>query len=212
MSTKVFVSPGVYTSEKDLTFEELRKLKNKIKVQEWRKKNKDKVKESKKKSYLNNKEKNLKYAKEYRDTNKIVLNKKNKIYSELNKDKRNNRDSERKVNDPLFKLTCNLKCLIRSSLKQNGFTKNTKTYNILGCTFSEFKEYIESKFESWMNWNNYGNPKDGEYSLNKTWDFDHIIPLSSARTEDELLKLNHYTNLQPLCSYTNRWIKTNKTL
>ena len=38
-------------------------------------------------------------------------------------------------------------------------------------------------------------------------DVDHIIPLASTTNEDELLKLNHYTNLQPLCSYHNRFIK-----
>jgi len=43
--------------------------------------------------------------------------------------------------------------------------------------------------------------------LNYGWDIDHIIPLSSALTEEKLIKLNHYTNLQPLCSYTNRYIK-----
>ena len=54
---------------------------------------------------------------------------------------------------------------------------------------------------NWKNWGKYdGNEKSG-------WDIDHIIPISSAKTEDDILKLNHYTNLQPLCSYINRYIK-----
>jgi hypothetical protein len=61
-----------------------------------------------------------------------------------------------------------------------------------------------------MTWDNYGNPKDGVLEPKKSWDFDHIIPVSSATSEDEILKLNHYTNLQPLCSYNNRIIKKNK--
>ena len=58
-----------------------------------------------------------------------------------------------------------------------------------------------------MNWENKGNPKDKILEPNKTWDIDHIIPLSTAKTEEEVLKLNHYSNLQPLCSYYNRFIK-----
>jgi hypothetical protein len=58
-----------------------------------------------------------------------------------------------------------------------------------------------------MTWDNKGNPEDGILEPNKTWDIDHIIPLSSCKTEDDVIKLNHYTNLQPLCSYTNRYIK-----
>jgi hypothetical protein len=61
-----------------------------------------------------------------------------------------------------------------------------------------------------MTWENYGNPKDGILELNKTWDIDHIIPLYDAITEEDIIRLNHYTNLQPLCSYTNRIIKKNK--
>ena len=30
-----------------------------------------------------------------------------------------------------------------------------------------------------------------------------IIPISSAKTEEEIIKLNHYTNLQPLWSREN---------
>ena len=43
---------------------------------------------------------------------------------------------------------------------------------------------------------------------NNGWDIDHIIPLSSAKNEKELLELCEFTNLQPLCSYTNRWVKS----
>jgi hypothetical protein len=39
-----------------------------------------------------------------------------------------------------------------------------------------------------MNWDNNGNPKDGIIEINKSWDIDHIIPVGSAKTEEELLK------------------------
>lgn len=60
----------------------------------------------------------------------------------------------------------------------------------------------DSKFEPWMTWGNRGL-YNGE--LNYGWDIDHIIP--SAETEEGVIKLNHYTNLQPLCSKVNRDIK-----
>ena len=55
-----------------------------------------------------------------------------------------------------------------------------------------------------MTWENYGK-YNGE--LNFGWDIDHIKPLSLAKNEEELIGLNHYTNLQPLCSKINRCIK-----
>ena len=58
-----------------------------------------------------------------------------------------------------------------------------------------------------MNWDNYGL-YNGE--LDYGWDLDHIIPISSAKTEEDIIRLNHYTNLQPLCSKTNRDIKKDK--
>jgi hypothetical protein len=92
-------------------------------------------------------------------------------------------------------------------LKSKGYKKSLKTIEILGCSFDELKIYLESKFEDWMTWENKGL-YDGEF--NYGWDIDHIIPLSSAQTEEDVIKLNHFTNLQPLCSKVNRDIKKNK--
>jgi hypothetical protein len=71
-------------------------------------------------------------------------------------------------------------------------TKKNKTFEIVGCTPKFLKEHLETKFVDSMNWDN-----------RSEWHIDHIIPLSSAKTEDELYKLCHYTNLQPL------WAKDN---
>lgn len=54
--------------------------------------------------------------------------------------------------------------------------------------------------------------KDGHNGeKNYGWDIDHIQPLSEAKSKEEIIMLNHYTNLQPLCSKINRDIKKNKT-
>ena len=57
-----------------------------------------------------------------------------------------------------------------------------------------------------MTWDNKGL-YNGE--LNHGWDLDHIIPIDTAITEEDVIRLNHYTNLQPLCSKINRDIKKN---
>ena len=106
-------------------------------------------------------------------------------------------------------MTSTIRTAISNSLKRNGYSKKTRTFNILGCTFDEFKIHIESQFEPWMTWEIHGL-YNGE--LNYGWDIDHIIPLSSAKTEEEIIKLNHYTNFQPLCSKINRDIKRDNLL
>jgi hypothetical protein len=60
-----------------------------------------------------------------------------------------------------------------------------------------------------MSWSNYGL-YDG--NLNTGWDIDRIIPIDTAKTEEDIIRLNHYTNLQPLCSKVNRDIKRNNIL
>jgi hypothetical protein len=179
---------------------------SKLSSKKWRENNKEKVKkyttdyntlnsDKRKKQRDLNKEYMKEYLSKYYKENKDRLRENNTIYKK-----------NKLINDPLFKLTSNIRTLISNSIKRNRFSKNKKTCEILGCSFEEFKSYLESKFEPWMNWENRGL-YNGE--LNYGWDIDHIIPISSAKSEEEIIKLSHYTNLQPLCSKINRNIKNN---
>ena len=143
------------------------------------------------------------YKREYFQKNKEIIAIKRREKYNMNKDIIN---KNRSSNIPK-RLNNTIGNLIRSYLKSNGFYKKSRTYKILGCSPLELKIYLESKFENWMTWDNYGK-YNGELCYG--WDIDHIIPISSVKTEEEILKLNHYTNLQPLCSYTNRYVKINK--
>ena len=157
----------------------------------------DIIKLRSKKYYKENKKKLLEKSKKYYKENKKEIVEKGRIYR---KEKRNN--------DPLFKLECNIRRLILHSFSKNITEKSLKTKKILGCSIQYFKNHLESKFEPWMNWQNRGlfNGKN-----NYGWDLDHIVPISSAKTKEELIKLNHYSNFQPLCGYINRCVKKDKT-
>lgn len=146
----------------------------------------------------------------YLDSNDINLNKnaeKVREYRKRNKDRLSLERKNRSKSDLIYKLNNNIRCSITATMRRNNFMKKNKTIDILGCTIEEFKIYIESKFEPWMNWENYGNWNGCTTDISQSWDLDHIIPTSLANTEEELIKLNHYTNFQPLCSYVNRYVK-----
>lgn len=81
---------------------------------------------------------------------------------------------------------------IRAILKSKNIKKRLPSEAVVGCSYHELKIYLESKFTDGMNWENQGS-----------WHLDHIIPLSSAKTEEEIYKLCHYTNLQPLWAQDN---------
>jgi len=74
-----------------------------------------------------------------------------------------------------------------------GYKKTSNTASILGCTFKEFYIHIEQQFTQGMSWAN-----------RHSWHIDHTVPLAFAENEQELLALNHYTNLRPLWSIENQ--------
>jgi hypothetical protein len=115
------------------------------------------------------------------------------IKKEKERIRKNKRYKDRWENDSLFAIKIRLRNLIRNSFRRVGYKKfNTSTEDVVGVNYNEFKIYLESKFVDGMNWDNRGE-----------WHIDHIIPLSSAKSEEELRELCYYTNLQPLWEKDN---------
>lgn len=99
----------------------------------------------------------------------------------------------RRNEDHMFKLRSNIGTLIANALANQGYKKSSKSATILGCSFDEFYSHIEQQFTLGMSWDN-----------RSLWHIDHIIPLSFATNESELLLLNHYSNLRPFWSNDNQ--------
>lgn len=153
-------------------------------------------KQCKKDFYHKNRIEIISKQKEYVKENKTIVAKRKKVWYEKNKEQiikrhRINARKRRKTN-PLFKLLENYRHRVWQSYKGSGFIKNEHTLDLLGCSIEEFILYIEQKFTNGMTRKNYGK-----------WHIDHIIPLSSAKTEKEIRKLCHYTNCQPLWAIDN---------
>jgi hypothetical protein len=186
---------------------------------EWYKENHVRLSDKKKKHREENLELYTNRDKEYYTKNtQLILEKHKKYYTknrhkikeykESIKERTNEYCRNRRKVDVLFRLRHVMNSRISSGLKRINSYKTNKTVNIIGISFQGLREYLESQFEPWMNWNNYGKYKKDTF--NYGWDIDHIIPTSTATTEEEVLKLCYYTNLKPLCSKINRDIKKNK--
>lgn len=100
--------------------------------------------------------------------------------------------------NPVYTLLKNLRGrhqpFFRYNIKQGLDYSTTKD---LGCSAEFFKQYIESKFEGGMTWDNYGIG-------NGFWNLDHIISLDYAIKNNLNLKyILHYLNLQPMWAISN---------
>jgi hypothetical protein len=127
------------------------------------------------------------YHKKWEKTHKEERAKRSAERFQIRKDIIAKNKRERYHKDKLFRL--HEICRKRLYKFVKGQNKSKSTMDMIGCSLEYLKGYIENQFEEGMTWDNWG-----PYG----WHIDHIIPLSSANNEDELLKLSHYTNLQPL--------------
>tara|TARA_R110000744_G_scaffold378336_1_gene494331 strand:+ start:309 stop:767 length:459 start_codon:yes stop_codon:yes gene_type:complete len=134
--------------------------------------------------YSENPEKHISYTRNYYKENKESIIGKKIEY--------NKKYMKERIKIPIIRLKVNLRSRTGIAFKRMGYAKSTKTQELLGTEWEVCKEHIEKQFTKGMDWDNYGD-----------WHIDHIIPLASAKTENRLVDLCHYLNLQPLWAEDN---------
>jgi len=100
--------------------------------------------------------------------------------------------NKRMLVDDQYALKMRIQSLVNQSLRVRFISKNSRTMQIIGCSLDEFKLHIERQFCDGMTWHN-----------RSEWHIDHIVPLATAKTEQDVIALNHFSNLRPL------WAKDN---
>ena len=130
-----------------------------------------------------NQEKIKEYNKLYYQNNKTKLLQKEKMYKRI-----------KRKQDEMYRIKERIRNLINNSFKRKNTFKSKKTEEILGCSIEYFINYLLNTYK-----NNYGC----DYDYKEKVHIDHIIPLFTAKTKDEIVKLCNYKNLQLLKASDN---------
>lgn len=96
-----------------------------------------------------------------------------------------NYEKKRIKTDPIYAMRRRMHAFISKRFKNLNTSKRERTSKIIGCTYKFLYEYL-------------GPKPDGDYHL------DHICPCAQAQSEEEFIKLQHYTNF--------RWLKSEENL
>lgn len=162
------------------------------------------------------------YQERYRKENRVRLLEQKRAYYQANREHilariradpdrkqnydrryhRKNRDRNRKRRqdyqrryrrDPARRLAHNLRTRLSKFIRRE--TGRASTENLLGCSFGQFKSYIEALFGKGMTWENYGSH----------WHIDHIIPVSAfdLGNPEHVRRCFHFSNLRPLRAREN---------
>lgn len=185
-------------------------------------KNKNKIIEMKKtKKY---KEMKKQWDKRYAALHQSQIKKNKQKYYQAHKEKwqrqstekekqlRNHREKIRKNTDPTYKLKTITSSRISSALKAANTSKQKTSFTkYVEYSMLDLKKHLESLFEPWMNWDNWGKYNKNTWNDNDqttwTWQIDHIIPRYklpySSMNEDNFKLCWSLKNLRPLSAKQN---------
>jgi len=140
----------------------------------------------------------------------------NRVYYENNKSKilisRQKYVTNRYNIDSCFRIRKVISKAIYRGLKRNYSTKqNNSCLRFLPYSIQELNVHLESQFEPWMSWDNYGkynvNTWDDNDQSTWTWQIDHVIPQSTFKytsmEDEEFKQCWSLDNLRPLSSKKN---------
>lgn len=146
--------------------------------------------------YAANREQLKARARAWSAQNRQRKNAVNRAWNKANPDKarqhQRTHEKRRRERDPVYAMGERIGSAIRQSLIKGGYTKRNRVADILGCSYAEFAAHLERQFLRGMSWAN-----------RDQWHIDHIIPISSAASEEDIIRLNHFTNLRPLWALDN---------
>lgn len=159
---------------------------------------------------LKHQEKHKQYMKEYYQNNKEKINKQNKIWREEHKEQKckmdkiyriknrkilNEKNRQRRLQDPVYDLKCKVREVIKNVFRRTTIKSNS-IEELCGCDALTLKRHLVNTFEK-----NYKIKWNDDYI--KIVHVDHIIPLATANTTEKVKELCHYTNLQLLKAEDN---------
>jgi len=158
----------------------------------WRLDNKDSYKEYFNQYRITHKEELI----QYRINNNEHIREQQKTHKSTPefKKRRNEREKERRQEDPVFKMKHYLAKDVRTFYKLRGGKKEGRTHELLGYSAKECNDHIETLFQEGMTWKN-----------RSEWDIDHINPQSNFTSIDQLKECYALSNLKPEWKEWNLW-------
>lgn len=153
--------------------------------------NRDRINSEHKKYYVDNRDKILDAAAQYRKKNIERVSE----YHKKNRVKINLYRRKKYHENPIYNLVCKIRSRTRTCIASKKLKKDLGFYDYLGCTGEELYKHIQGLFTDGMSW---------ELVMSGKIEIDHIIPLATADSIEDVYRLSHFLNLQPL------WVKDNR--
>ena len=170
-------------------------------TKKWQAENPEKFKESHRASREKHRDERIRMTRDWRQKSKEHLQAYNKANRERDRKRLREWVKAKYQSDPKYALIVKVRGLTLRSIKTLGFKKKSTTAQILGCDWEEFQAHIESQFYGGMTWDSFQQKNHVGTSM---VEIDHIIPISSAKNEEEVMKLSNHKNLRPLWWWENR--------
>lgn len=178
--------------EKSRKYAETHKEEIRARQKAWAEKNKDLINKRNRERYKENPEVFKARNDKYIESHKDYVKERSKKYQQ----QRIEYNRHKTQTDPKFRFRRTVWTLINKYMRQKGYTGTKKVWEIVGCDFETFLSHIQGQFEEGMSLENYGIGQG-------KWNIDHIVPISQAESNEDIERLNHYTNLRPMWSIEN---------
>ena len=122
-------------------------------------------------------------------------NERSKKYAKQHRPERAKYRRDRLRGNPAARLASQMLNLTGRAVKATRTLKAGHTFELVGCTGAELREYLEAQWLPGMSWENHGT----------RWHTDHLKPLATwgLRSPDQQRAAFHYTNLAPKWAQDN---------